>query len=351
MKSKLDLTTQVWSEFIIEDIFDVDKGIYLHSKNITSGSTPYITAKATENGLNGFIGNEKLFAGNAITIEKIKLSAFYQPHEFYCSHDVTVIRNKYLNRFNAIFICQQINRNGIKYSYGRQAQMNVVKREKILLPSTTNGNPNYKFMEEFIKEKEQIKISEYNTYIKDRKSAINVKESIENLSEKKWDRFLLSDVFTTIKRGKRLKKSDHLSGAIPYVSSTGLNNGIDGFAGNSEKVRRFKNCLTIANSGSVGATFYQPFEIIASDHVTKLENDDFNKHVYLFISTMVNRLKTKYSFNREINDKRINRESILIPINEKGNPDFDYMVKYMKLIEFRALELYLNKKTNAQQCV
>ena len=143
MKSKLDLTTQVWSEFIIEDIFDVDKGIYLHSKNITSGSTPYITAKATENGLNGFIGNEKLFAGNAITIEKIKLSAFYQPHEFYCSHDVTVIRNKYLNRFNAIFICQQINRNGIKYSYGRQAQMNVVKREKILLPSTTNGKMNH----------------------------------------------------------------------------------------------------------------------------------------------------------------------------------------------------------------
>ncbi len=108
MESNLDLTSQVWSEFIIEDIFDVDKGIYLHSKNIMNGNTPYIIAKATENGLNGFIGNEKLFNDNAISIEKIKLSAFYQPHEFYCSQDVTVIRNDNLNRFNAIFICQQM---------------------------------------------------------------------------------------------------------------------------------------------------------------------------------------------------------------------------------------------------
>ncbi len=44
---------------------------------------------------------------------------------------------------------------------------------------------------------------------------------------------------------------------MPYISSTAINNGIDNFISNKKKVRVFSNCLSIANSGSVGACFYQ----------------------------------------------------------------------------------------------
>ena len=44
-----------------------------------------------------------------------------------------------------------------------------------------------------------------------------------------------------------------------------------------KNVRIFSNCLSLANSGSVGSTFYQPFKFVASDHVTKLENKNFNE--------------------------------------------------------------------------
>ena len=57
------------------------------------------------------------------------------------------------------------------------------------------------------------------------------------LSDVKWKEFSLTEIFPIIKRGKRLKKSDHLSGAIPYVSSTATSNGVDGFIGNQGRDR------------------------------------------------------------------------------------------------------------------
>ena len=160
------------------------------------------------------------------------------------------------------------------------------------------------------------------------------------LTNKEWKEFSLTEIFDTIQRGKRLKKDDHIDGDMPYASSTALNNGIDGFIGNIKGVRTFDNCLTIANSGSVGSTFFQPFNVVASDHVTKLENKKFNKYTYLFLATIISRLSEKYSFNREINDQRIRKEKILLPVNTKGEPDYAFMENHMKQKEKELLGKY-----------
>ena len=118
-----------------------------------------------------------------------------------------------------------------------------------------------------------------------------------------WRAFYFTEVFTEIQRGKRLKKADHKIGNTPYVSSTSFNNGVDGFIGNDGSVRRFEDCLTLANSGSVGSAFYHRYEFIASDHVTQLKREGLDKYAYLFMIPLINRLSEKYSFNREINDE------------------------------------------------
>jgi len=165
-------------------------------------------------------------------------------------------------------------------------------------------------------------------------------KSIERLQDREWREFKLTEIFKSIKRGKRLKKDDHIKGCMPYISSTAINNGTDGFIGNQVGVRIFKNTLTIANSGSVGCVFYHPYEFVASDHVTKIENDSFNRYTYLFIASVVKRLSEKYSFNREINDTRISAEKILLPVNAAGNPDYDYMAAYAQNLENKKLEKY-----------
>ena len=124
---------------------------------------------------------------------------------------------------------------------------------------------------------------------------------------------------------------------MPYVSSSAVDNGVDNFISNTEHVRMFGDCLTLANSGSVGATFYHPYTFVASDHVTKLQSSTINKYAYLFIATIVARLGEKYGFNREINDKRISRETILLPATPDGTPDWQFMEDYMREVEKKLL--------------
>ncbi|MCI5165312.1 MAG: restriction endonuclease [Candidatus Electrothrix sp. GM3_4] len=162
------------------------------------------------------------------------------------------------------------------------------------------------------------------------------------LKNREWKEFFLNDIFSNIQRGKRLKKGDHKKGNMPYVSSSAKNNGVDNYIGNTEKVRVFSNCLSLANSGSIGSCFYQPFKFVASDHITKLENGEFNKYILLFLSTIISRLGEKYSFNREMNDTRVNREKILLPITSKGEPDYSFMEVYMREKEHEKIKTYTN---------
>ena len=165
---------------------------------------------------------------------------------------------------------------------------------------------------------------------------------MKKIEELNWKEFDVNYVFPNILRGRRLKTDDHIAGMMPYVSSSAMDNGVDNFVSNTEGVRIFGNCLTIANSGSVGATFYHPYSFVASDHVTSLTNFAFNKYIYLFIATIASRMSEKYSFNREIKDSRLQREKIMLPVTDDGKPDYAYMEQYMKQKERTLLKRYKN---------
>ena len=49
----------------------------------------------------------------------------------------------------------------------------------------------------------------------------------------------------------------------------------------------------------------------------------------------------KYSFNREINDLRINREKVLLPVDDEGQPDYAFMEKYIREREKQLIEQYI----------
>lgn len=117
------------------------------------------------------------------------------------------------------------------------------------------------------------------------------------------------------------------------MSSTAYNNGVDSFIGNDGGVRIFENCLTLANSGSVGFSFYHQYDFVASDHVTKLKREGLDKYAYLFMVPIINRLSEKYSFNREINDDRIKREKLILPVTDDDEIDFNFMSTFMMGIE------------------
>lgn len=170
------------------------------------------------------------------------------------------------------------------------------------------------------------------------------------LKDRAWKEFSFSDIFTKIQRGKRLTKSNQIEGDKPYVSSTAMNNGVDNFIGNKEDVRVFENCLSLANSGSVGSVFYHHYSFVGSDHITALKLEKPNKYVYLFLSGVIKRLEEKYSFNREINDVRIKREKILLPIDQNETPDWQFMEDFMRKIEQDKVKTILEYYKNMTKC-
>ena len=150
------------------------------------------------------------------------------------------------------------------------------------------------------------------------------------LDDREWKDFAVPDIFHSIQRGKRLKNADHIPGIVPYVSSTANNNGIDDYIVASEGTRVFKNYISLANSGSVGTAFYEPFAFVASDHVTSLECKKANKYVYLFLTTVLEQQGSNFNFNREINDLRIKKMRIMLPVTDSGEPDYQFMEDYIR---------------------
>lgn len=347
----LNLEDKEWKEFIIGKTFNVLNSKPYHKKDLIVSNDnknfiPYVSRTNRNNGVEEIIQKEEDFKvnnKNTIAFGAENATFFFQPFEYITGNKIYTINHKKINKFNGLFLQQALN-TSIKdcgFSYGQGLTGTRAKRRNVLLPINEKKEPDYKYIENYTKSKIDKKLEDYKIYAKKVISEINYKE-LELLENKEWKEFFITDIFSAIQRGKRLTKENQNEGNIPYISSTSLNNGIDNFINNTSNVRIFSDCLTIANSGSVGASFYHPYKFVGSDHITHLKKENMNKYVYMFISTLTNRFSEKYNFNREINDARISREKIMLPINKEEKPDYEYMEQYMKNMTHKKINQYLN---------
>lgn len=344
-QNKLLLNDVEWGEFKIGDIFKIEKCKCSKVSALSFGDTPYVGATNRNNGIISFVENNvKLITkGNCIAFicdgEGSIGYSIYKAEDFIGSTTVKVGRNENLNKYNAKFITTISDRVRDKYNFGFKRNEKHLKKEILHLPVDIKGNLNWQFMEDYIKQEQKQIAQKVISYYEQR--ILETGFDLVGLEDVEWKEFYFNEVFRKIQRGKRLKKDDHIDGNVPYISSTSLNNGLDQFIGNEYMVRKFKNNISLANSGSVGSCFYHDYEYIASDHVTSLTLEKADKYVYLFMSTIIKRLEEKYSFNREINDKRIKNEKFILPVDKNGNPNWEYMSKFMQKIKAEKLEKVL----------
>lgn len=153
------LKIEKWKEFRISDLFDVElsKGD-IKEDEVETGNIPLVSSGETNNGIVKHIaaagdGKAMIFSGNKITIDMFG-NAYYQPEPFYAvSHGrVNILSSKFtLNQYIGLFITSIIKREQFKYSYGRAVYSSVAGNMIIKLPITSAGNPDWKFMEDYIK--------------------------------------------------------------------------------------------------------------------------------------------------------------------------------------------------------
>lgn len=351
----LSLQDREWKTFYISDerengIFTLRASLSGIDKNKLIESDdkriPYITRSDFNNGVALFVGKEqrekyRIDQGNVITIGLDTQTVFYQPYSFYTGQNIQVLFNKYLNRYTAKFIIPLLKMQVSKLSWGGNgATLGRLKRMQLLLPISEDNLPDYAFMEQYIKERERQLIQKYKNFIGE-----NIQSGggvLTDLKSVKWKVFYINEIFS-ISAGKRLTKADMDSGQIPFIGATDSNNGITNWIATPNSSFD-KNVLGVNYNGSVVENFYHPYGCIFSDDVKRLhlrEHAD-NKYILLFFKTVILQQKVKYTYGYKFNGQRMERQKILLPVNEEDRPDYEFMEQYGKQIMLQKYQQYLN---------
>lgn len=246
--------------------------------------------------------------------------------------------NKNLSEYVILFILSilKISFNNFKYD----TSMTNIMEIKLKLPIDKKGNPNWNYMEQYMKsieEKAQKRIDNFK----------NKKENKNKVDTTNWREFILEELFD-IKNSKAYHKKDVVEldsnskeDKINYVTRSKFNNGI------KCQVKKTKDLvINPKNTISFGAEnadfFFQENEYITGNKMYYIDTSKLSKETCFFIKTILQKTFTEnYSFSdgmipERIRDKKIKLPAIYNLKLKKYEPDWKYMEEYMKFIEEKA---------------
>ena len=243
------------------------------------------------------------------------LSAFVQKKPFYSGRDLYILTPKQpMSLEEKLFYCHAIKMNAYRYGYGRQANRTL---KDINLPPLSKWLKNYK-----------MDYTPITTEIKYKDIPLDMNN---------WQKFNLRDVFN-FKRGKGITKEeiDNNPGGIPCIQGGESYNGILGYM-NSLFIKDNKYVyakgpfLSLARVGSSGCINVQKKDCYIGDKAIalKLKSND-SVYVYIFISTILNLEKYRYTYGRGVVIEDYINKQILLPVDKNRNPDWAYMESYIK---------------------
>lgn len=164
-----------WAIFRIGEIFSIENCKCKKVSDLKDGDIPYIAATSNNNGVLRFVERKEqlITKGNCIVFicdgeGSVGLS-IYKSQDFIGTTTVKVGRCRELNKYTAMFITTVADTVRGKYNFGYKRNERNLKRETINLPITTDGSPDWTFMEQYMRNIESCKIYEYLSSINNRK--------------------------------------------------------------------------------------------------------------------------------------------------------------------------------------
>lgn len=322
-----------WKDFYLSDIFTkIEAGKVSQAYQLEEGvDIPYLGAKKDDNGIMAWCEtNEELKSkGNCVVLicdgqGSVGL-ANYMESDFLGTVNLMLCYNEcHLNQFTGLFLATVISQERPKYSFGRKWKAHL-SDTLIKLPQTATGEPNWEFMEQYIKSLNYKPLTTANCSV----------NKLHPLSIESWKEFCIGDLFD-VKKGKRLTSDDQIDGDIPYIGAIDSNNGLANRIG--QAAIHAGNTISLSYNGSVGEAFYQPEPFWATDDVNVLyfrpgNGITFNKYIALFICTVLRQEKYRYSYGRKWVLESMRETIIKLPARD-GKPDWEYMENYIKSLPY-----------------
>lgn len=345
----LRLEDREWRSFAISEIASISPGRRLTKADMLPGNMPFIGASDSCNGITEYTSNRNESEDCnvlGVNYNGSVVESFYHPYRALFSDDVKRLHllgckgNQYIYLFLKTLILKQKS----KYQYAYKFNESRLKRQKILIPVTSSGEPDYEFMEAYGRQLLARKISEYEDYAKGVLGEIGCKhEEPAPLKTKEWHEFLIDALFE-IQIGKNIdgNKIDKDSGSAPYVTRKEVSNGVDGFIDEDASLLYSDvPVITIGNETAMPFVQTSPFYTGTKINIMK-PRADLPQFALQFIATSLQKHKSKYSFSYSINSTRLKKQRILLPVTPSGEPDYDYMEQYAKNIHHKKITEYLD---------
>ncbi|KRL53353.1 restriction endonuclease subunit S [Lacticaseibacillus manihotivorans] len=147
-----------WSKFFLEDIFEIRNTTNIIKSQISNfqGGTPYVGASRENNGIGSYIDYDRklLMDGNSLFIGGKTLTVFYQPKDYFSndSHNLWLKLKHTIpdesHSYQFIAACMYKALSG-KYEWGNSISRAKIRSDKLLLPVTTRGLPDYALMSRY----------------------------------------------------------------------------------------------------------------------------------------------------------------------------------------------------------
>lgn len=329
----MNLNTNNWKEFRFGDLTsNIYKAKSINRDDLNEATDigcaiRYITRTGENNGCElladaKYIDSKIIEKKNAISIGDTTATCFYQDEDFITGDHMVIVRaDHWLNKYTALFILAILNNEKFKYSYGRAFLMDRIANTTVKLPIDLFGNPNWQFMEDYIKSLHHKPLTTKN------KSG-----QAPNLNVKNWGEFTIPELFGEVKIAKSADIGNLEDGMTPFVGRTDVDNGVQGFVVPSSVTDG--RCITVSMVGT-NVALYQENDFQASQNIAILRKSGMTKAIALFICSMINfEMALKYSYGRTVGKTNIERMILKLPVTSIGEPDWEFMENYIKSLPY-----------------
>ncbi|MCR2097919.1 restriction endonuclease subunit S [Campylobacter upsaliensis] len=332
----MKLDVELWASFQVKDILSIHNGKGITTEEITENAGDFAVVQSGEenNGvlgkidldyckLKGYTYTEK----PCLTVARSGSAGFVSFQKNGCvvgdSAKILLLPDEVAKTEIYLFLHSILTANRFKYDYGRKVTEYKYMNDYIDLPTLIKGRkkvPDFEFMENYIKSLHYKPLTTKNR-----------PENALALNIEKWGEFLLTDIFSIdIAKSADIGSLDN--GDTIFIGRTDINNGVQGFVAPKDITKG--NCITISMVGT-NIALWQEKDFQASQNIAILRGSELNRHKALFICSLLNfDIKLRYSYGRTIKRNDLEKTIIKLPINHKGEPDFEFMENYIKSLPY-----------------
>ena len=305
----------------ISQYFDVVYGVNLELVHLVLDQKGVnFVARTSEN--NGVVARVKVIPdiksnpANTISVAAggSVMESFLQKEPYYSGRDLFYLKPKIkLSDKQLLYYCMCLRANKYKFNYGRQANKTL---PELNIPSI-----------------EEIPAWVETVSIPDKPKIDSVTNKSVNLNIDTWEQFSFDNIFD-IKRGESKYIVDLKRGDIPYISATSDNNGVSYYV---KSANNTGNKITLSYDGTIGEAFCQKRDFFASEKVAVLElkKKVLNPYLAMFLIAVIRVLKFRYNYGFKWSiDSRMKKTQIKLPIDNNGDPDWQFMEDYIKSLPY-----------------